>query len=531
MINYLKSSNLYFLPMVLLVSMVMVISSCGDDEPDPIDPPDAPLPTSSFDTGTIDGLTVTFVNASINASSQTWDFGDGNTSTEANPTHTYEMDGTYTVTLTVTNSDGATDVTTREVTVMEPVFGNFITGKAWQMARENSIAYHLGPQDDSWTYGQSGPAPWFSVGDFESDGVVDLLVRESVANDVYTFNSDGSYNIDFNGDFWGEFGIWAGTEFNEVNITIAGDALPLRADGVDVSAFVNTTQNYVIDEANATLQVVGEGAHILNPRYKNENSSHEVGNGITYDIFRIAEGPTADTLVLTLETFDNDFNAANRNYWTLIDYRGNVPDLVVAETPSFVPVDLAPEISACEMSHGFDADGSIGTGVDEITSSSTVEYGVEMAGVTATRYTRTDADGGFTDFKLWSRDSDIRFDDGGTYTCAKAVMDIFIPSSNAFAENGLQNQVEVILADESGDDDGGEGGPGFWCCWQIESITDIPLDTWTTLEFDFTGDLDDENAASGVRDDIDLIIIRPGGSGHGDSGEFYMSNFRIENVN
>ena len=36
-----------------------------------------------------------------------WDFGDGNTSTEENPSHEYAVPGTYTVTLTVTNNVGA----------------------------------------------------------------------------------------------------------------------------------------------------------------------------------------------------------------------------------------------------------------------------------------------------------------------------------------------------------------------------------------------------------------------------------------
>lgn len=38
-----------------------------------------------------------------------WDFGDGNVSTEADPTHTYGSQGTYTVTLTVSDAEDATD--------------------------------------------------------------------------------------------------------------------------------------------------------------------------------------------------------------------------------------------------------------------------------------------------------------------------------------------------------------------------------------------------------------------------------------
>lgn len=47
----------------------------------------------------------------FNPTSWLWDFGDGTTSTDENPTHIYTTDGTYTVTLTVTN-DAGTDVKT-----------------------------------------------------------------------------------------------------------------------------------------------------------------------------------------------------------------------------------------------------------------------------------------------------------------------------------------------------------------------------------------------------------------------------------
>ena len=44
--------------------------------------------------------------------SYNWDFGDGGTSTLPNPSHTYLLQGTYNVTLTITTSTGCTDDTT-----------------------------------------------------------------------------------------------------------------------------------------------------------------------------------------------------------------------------------------------------------------------------------------------------------------------------------------------------------------------------------------------------------------------------------
>ena len=54
--------------------------------------------------------TVDFTNTSFFSNSYYWDFGDGNTSTSTNPSHTYTSFGTYTVSLIATGPLGVDSI-------------------------------------------------------------------------------------------------------------------------------------------------------------------------------------------------------------------------------------------------------------------------------------------------------------------------------------------------------------------------------------------------------------------------------------
>lgn len=72
-------------------------------------------PTADFSgspTSGIEPLSVSFTDLSTGASSWSWDFGDGGSSTQQNPSHTYNTAGTYTVVLTATNACGS-DIATK----------------------------------------------------------------------------------------------------------------------------------------------------------------------------------------------------------------------------------------------------------------------------------------------------------------------------------------------------------------------------------------------------------------------------------
>jgi len=77
-----------------------------------------PLPTAIFAFDTVCLNTVsTFVDNSLNAVSWVWNFGDGNTSTNQNPTHLYASDGTYNVQLVVINTLGCSDTLNQNIIV------------------------------------------------------------------------------------------------------------------------------------------------------------------------------------------------------------------------------------------------------------------------------------------------------------------------------------------------------------------------------------------------------------------------------
>lgn len=125
--------------------------------------------------------TVDFTNTSINATSQLWKFGDGNTSTAVSPSYTYAATGTYTVTLIAYNSTfGCSDTFKKQVTVFDP----FIAFQAFDTAvcthdvvRFQSAFTGSGTVTYSWIFGN------FQTG-FDTASVID-----------YQFNIPGLFDV------------------------------------------------------------------------------------------------------------------------------------------------------------------------------------------------------------------------------------------------------------------------------------------------------------------------------------------------
>jgi PKD repeat protein len=146
-------------------------------------PPNQP-PTAAF-TWECDELECDFEDESSDSDgridSRSWDFGDGNTSNDRNPDHEYSSGGTYQVTLTVTDDEGAQGTVTRSVTAAEP--NESPTAAFSESCSSLSCSFNAGGSTDpdgtivgyTWNFGDGNTS--------------------NEANPSHTYASGGTYNV------------------------------------------------------------------------------------------------------------------------------------------------------------------------------------------------------------------------------------------------------------------------------------------------------------------------------------------------
>lgn len=162
---------------------------------------------------TIDGYTVTFNPKVTDVSSYAWNFGDGETSTEANPVHTYALSGTYTVTLTV-KGEGGEATATKEITLAAS-FLEMLTGGT---ANPNGKTWVL---NTVYTAGADGGGPVTDAMPItipSADDVLAMFGLEAEYDNEFTFYANGNYSMNpVNGN------VLAGAVYGIVSGTIDGE--------------------------------------------------------------------------------------------------------------------------------------------------------------------------------------------------------------------------------------------------------------------------------------------------------------------
>ncbi len=125
---------------------------------------------------------VRFQSQASGASKWLWDFGDGSTSTEQNPTHTYTSFGEYDVRLTMTTADSCTS------TIQKPAFIKIAAPVLPVLLNRNAggcVPYTYSPQLDPATITEIASYQW----DF-GNGVTSSSATPSV-----TYSSVGTYTV------------------------------------------------------------------------------------------------------------------------------------------------------------------------------------------------------------------------------------------------------------------------------------------------------------------------------------------------
>ncbi|WP_292372030.1 PGF-pre-PGF domain-containing protein [Methanosarcina sp. UBA411] len=144
------------------------------------------LSTAMFSASPISGkvpLGVTFTDNNMDTSTVLkWDFGDGATSTEKNPEHIYSNIGTYTVSLTESNSVGSATkkIVKNLITVSEAPKLPVANFSATPMSGNSPLSVQFIDLSENVT-----SLCW----DFENDGIIDSIDK----NPVYTYTSPGTY--------------------------------------------------------------------------------------------------------------------------------------------------------------------------------------------------------------------------------------------------------------------------------------------------------------------------------------------------
>ena len=147
-----------------------------------------PLPIAEFST-VANYLAVTFSNESRLGKgnlSYEWTFGDGNTSTEIEPTHQYQIPGKFEVKLTVTDEDGQTSEVKRDIAVFSELVSSFDSSVVELVVQfTNTSTGGSGALNYNWNFGDGTSNTEISPShSYASSGTytVTLTVTDSISN-------------------------------------------------------------------------------------------------------------------------------------------------------------------------------------------------------------------------------------------------------------------------------------------------------------------------------------------------------------
>jgi PKD repeat protein len=224
---------------------------------------------TSAQTGAVQQFTDTTLS-DLPIVSWAWNFGDGDTSSEESPAHTYADPGPYTVSLKVTTSDGQTDTSTQQVTENNPM--PVLSGTVSDLdGNPVQTALSLTNTDTDTVYPVSSNASGsYSVevpeGNYALDGP-SSVPEGTFTPDVASFDltQDSTDNVTFNGY---QLSVQVNQAPTGPVIGVSNDTIAVSGSGTIVTAgpFVtNLSGNVTIEATSGSYTVTPQPLHLSPP--------------------------------------------------------------------------------------------------------------------------------------------------------------------------------------------------------------------------------------------------------------------------
>ncbi|MDA8692507.1 PKD domain-containing protein [Saprospiraceae bacterium] len=354
-----KLNKNIFLMMCLFMSLTVIISSCGDDDDDDMEGPSTVLANFMSQVDADNSLTYNFTNNSAvngitdRSFTSAWEFGDGGTSTEDSPTYTYANEGTFTVTLTVTASDGQVGETTETIEVTAPINryavitdsfgddnlnadGNTDTGEL-RLATDSiqtgriTFIYRVteGPVDMDIQDGFINVSGSSTTGDF---ALVEVRLKDDAPNEFREGASDAAIaSANFNE---GMADVWIPVEVSWSADQVSAPTFSLNIDGQTVITDAVSTTNGGAGDVDGHLAAVIDGAANFQFKYGG-NANISDGQFQVDDIVIYSSDSGTETVVFE-DNFQgrvagSDLNPGDDPAAPLTPYHPNTTDASVGE--------------------------------------------------------------------------------------------------------------------------------------------------------------------------------------------------------
>ncbi|MFN0176386.1 MAG: PKD domain-containing protein [Saprospiraceae bacterium] len=340
-------------------------------------------PTANF-SSSVNLLTANFTNTSSNSTSYSWDFGDGSSSTDPNPTHDYAADGTYTVVLTATNDCGTSTFSQNVLITTEPGAGFSVSTTSGCAVLTVNFTDISSGDPVSWEWDFPGGTPSSSTDQnptvqYFTPGVYDVtLVVTSIGGSTSSFTQNNIITVN-------------GSPSAGFSSIVNGNTASFTNTSVDATSYVwNFGDQSTSVEENPTHTYANDGVYTVTL-----TAINNCGSTIFEQKVTIVTPPTASFTLnsssgcapFTVQFTNTSSSNATTFAW---DFPGGNPPTSTEENPSVTWNTAGVYIVTLIASNS--AGSSTSTATITVNAAPTAGFTYQVGGLTAV-FTNTSSNG------------------------------------------------------------------------------------------------------------------------------------------